>query len=188
MKQKEEPAYQKRNIKDSVKKENKFVKFILKHKYYFGLIAVLLIILLWSFIKTALLKSDFNSQKQQIISNYELKLDSLNSDRLLLTAKTFSWALRSELLRENKEQINLFFIEFIKNPEIIKLQLINAKTSVVEISTDKKDEGEIVSGFNLIEDQVIKKDSAAVLIVTPIYGLNKKIGIFVMQFKNLRYE
>ena len=170
--------------KESPKKENKFMKFIWKHKYYAGLILVIFIISFWSFIKISLLKNDFNKQKQQITSTYELRLDSLNSERLLLTAKTFSWAIRSELLRDNQEQIDQFFNEFIKNPDIIKLQLINPETFVIEISTDKKDEGETNMSYKFITEQVIKKDSTDFLIITPITGLNKKIGVFVMQFKN----
>ncbi|MDD4148907.1 MAG: hypothetical protein PHE33_02650 [Bacteroidales bacterium] len=184
MKQEVETTDQSKNIKDSPKKENKFMKFVWKHKYYAGLILVIFIISLWSFIKISLLKKDFNKQKQEITSTYELRLDSLNSERLLLTAKTFSWAIRSELLRDNQEQINQFFNEFIKNPDIIKLQLINPETFVIEISTDKKDEGETNMSYKFINEQVIKKDSTDFLIITPITGLNKKIGVFVMQFKN----
>ncbi|MDD2386692.1 MAG: hypothetical protein PHP52_07895 [Bacteroidales bacterium] len=173
--------------KESPKKENKFIKFILKHKYYVGLILIIFIILVWSLIRIAILKNNFNNQKQEITTRYELKLDSLNSERLLLTATTFSWAIRSELLRDNNDQINQFFNEFVKNTDIVKLQFINPITSVVEISTDKKDEGKIITSYKNITEQIIKKDSTEFIIVTPITGLNRKIGIFVIHFKNLTY-
>lgn len=188
MEQKEEKTAQIKKLDNSPKKENKFLKFILKHKYYVGLILIIIIISLWAFIKISILNNNFNNEKQEIISTYQIKLDSLNSDRLLLTATTFSWAIRSELLRENKDQINQFFNEFVKNPEIIKLQLINPETSVVELSTDKKDEGTVNPNFNSIEDQIVKKGSTEFYIITPISGLNKKMGIFVMQLKNLTHE
>ena len=175
------------NVEISQKKENKFLKFVLKHKYYVGLILVILIIFVWAFIKMHIMENRYNTQKQELITNYELRLDSLNSDRLLLTAQTFSWAIRSELIRENKEQINQFFNEFIKNNGVKKLQLINPETSVVELSTDKKDEGTTLTGFNAIEDQIIRKDSTEFYIITPISGLNKKMGIFVMQINYLKH-
>lgn len=187
MTQKDETTKKVETKKDSPKREHKFIKFVWKHKYYAGLILIILTILIWSLIKIAILKNNFNNQKQEITTRYELKLDSLNSERLLLTATTFSWAIRSELLRDNNDQINQFFNEFVKNPGIDKLQFINPVTSVVEISTDKKDEGKIITSYKNITEQIIKKDSTEFIIVTPITGLNKKIGIFVIHFKNLTY-
>lgn len=167
------------------KKENKFLKFVMKHKYYIGLVLVIIVLLAWSFVRMAVMESDFKEEKAQVISNYELKLDSLNTDRLKLTATAFSWAIRSELIRENKEQINQFFNEFIKNPEIVKLQLINSETSIVELSTDKNDIGNKVNTFNSAQEQTIVSGFTDFQIVTPINGLNKKLGIFVMQVNKL---
>jgi hypothetical protein len=188
MKENETPAEQAENIKNTPKKESKFKKFVLRHKFNLSLILLALIILGWALIKIALLENEFKKEKQQITTNYELKIDSLNSERLLLTAKTFSWAIRSELLRENNEQINQYFNDFIKNPDIIKLQLINPTTSVVDLSTDKKDEGTIAPNLNLTESQIIRDDASGFYIITPISGLNSKIGIFVMQVKKTKIE
>lgn len=168
------------------KKESKIWKFIMKHKTFSALLLVIIVLLAWAFIKMSLMESDFNDEKAQIVTNYEMKLDSLNSERLKLTASTFSWAIRSELLRENKEQINQYFNEFIKNPDITKLQLINPETSIVELSTDKKDIGNKVITFNAVQKQTIVTDSTDFQIVTPITGLNKKLGIFVMEVNKLK--
>lgn len=165
-------------------KESKFKKFILRHKFDVSLIILILIIVGWALIKMAVIKNDFSKEKEQIITNYELKIDSLNSDRLVLTAKTFSWAIRGELLRENNDQIDQFFKDFIKNPDIIKLQLIDPTTSEVILSTDKKDEGTTQAGLNMIDSQTVRKEASSLYIVTPISGLNKKIGIFVLQAKS----
>lgn len=170
------------------KKESKIWKFIMKHKTFSALLLVIIVLLAWSFIKMAIMESNFNDEKAQIVSNYEMKLDSLNSERLKSTAATFSWAIRGELLRENKEQINQYFNEFIKNPGVIKLQLINPETSTVELSTDKKDEGTKDISFNSIQEQTMVSDSSVIQIVTPISGLNKKIGIFVMQVNKLNHK
>ncbi len=40
-------------------------------------------------------------QKNQLVNKYELKIDSLNIANIELTVKTFSWAVRGELMREN---------------------------------------------------------------------------------------
>lgn len=170
------------------KKESKLLKFIMRHKFYVGLVLVIIVVLGWAFIKMAIMESDFKEEKAQVISSYETKLDSLNSNRLTLTATAFSWAIRSELLRENKEQINQFFNEFIKYPDIVKLQLINSESSVIELSTDKKDVGTKFSNYSSLQDLKVISDSTNINIVTPISGLNKKIGIFVMQVNNLKHN
>jgi hypothetical protein len=167
-------------------KEHKIVKFLIKKKYYVGLILIIFIILIWQAIKVHNLETSFAKKKSELISSYELKLDNLNMDRMKLTAKTFSWAIRSELMRENKEQINQYFNEFIKTPDIIKLQLINPDNSTIEIATDKKDEGIKNSDYSNIKKQVINSDASEFRIVTPITGLNKKIGIFVIDVNKYR--
>lgn len=171
------------NVKKEPKKENKFVKFLLANKYYVTLIVIILIISGWALIKISLLNSDFKSEKETIIKNYELKLDSLNIDRMKLTAKTFSWAIRSELMRANKDQINQYFDEFVKAPGVLKLQLINSENSLIEISTDKKDEGISVPMLQAITEQSTVTDSTEFKIITPITGLNKQIGVFIVTMK-----
>jgi hypothetical protein len=167
-------------------KERKIVKFLIKKKYYVGLILIIFIILIWQAIKVHNLETSFAKEKSELISSYELKLDNLNMDRMKLTAKTFSWAIRSELMRENKEQINQYFNEFVKTPDMIKLQLINPDNSIVEIATDKKDEGIRNTDYGNIKEQVITSNATGFKIVTPITGLNKKIGIFVINVNKYR--
>lgn len=165
------------------KKPSKIWEFIKKHKLNTALVAVILILLAWHYVSVFSLKSKFNKEKTTIETTYKLKLDSLNSSRLQLTAKTFSWAIRSELLRDNSEQVNQFFNDFIKNPDIEKLQFINAETNIIDISTDKKDEGTTDSKFVNIADQTVSQDSTSIELATPITGLNTKMGVFVMKIK-----
>jgi hypothetical protein len=166
------------------KNENKFLKFLWRHKLNAFLVAAILVILAWSWYSTNKLENTYAAEKQELITNYEIKLDSLNADRLLLTAKTFSWAIRSELLRDNLDQVNQYFNEFVKNPDVTGLQLINPENGFIEIATDKNLEGTTNSSYNNIDDQFVKKDSMNIKLVTPISGLNKKIAVLVMDVKN----
>lgn len=168
-----------------LKKPSKVWAFIKKHKYYALLIALLIVSIIWHFVNLSILKSKFQDQKTSIENTYKFKLDSLNTNRLQLTAKTFSWAIRSELLRNNSEQINLFFNDFIKNESIEKLQFINSENNTIEVSTDKKDEGTADVKYTSIDKQLISQDSTSFELATPISGLNSKIGVFVMKVKNL---
>ncbi len=161
--------------------DNKPKHFLNRSKYYLGLILIMIIILIWHYSKVHFLEKSTKKEKLGIINSYELKLDSLNAVHLQLTAKTLSWAVRSELLRGNKDQINQYFNEFIKTPGIFKLQLINSENSVVEISTDKKYEGLRDTTYINITGQETIPDLPELKIVTPISGMNKQIGVFILE-------
>lgn len=160
---------------------NKPKNFLNRAKYYLGLILIIVIILIWHFSKMHFLDKITEKEKLEIVTKYGIKLDSMNSVSLLHTAKAFSWAIRSELLRGNKDQINQYFNEFIKTPGILKLQLINSENSVIEISTDKKDEGTKNFDYINIKGQEIIPGLPELRIVTPIAGMNNNIGVFVLE-------
>lgn len=169
---------------------NVFVIILSKYKYLILFLFLCLSLFFWMMTKLRKSQDELKlqeKQKGQIITQYEFTLDSLHSQSLLLTAKTFSWAIRSELLRGNKEQVNLFFNDFVRNPDILKLYFIDSKTSIVELSTDKKDEGTVVGKYNKEQVQTIVFDSTSFEIITPIAGLNDKLGVFVIKVDKLKH-
>jgi len=165
--------------------KNKLLHFLNKAKYYLGLILIILIILIWNYSKIHSLEKRNAKEKLEIVDNYKMKLDSLNTVDMQLVAKTFSWAIRGEFLRGNKDLINQFFNEFVKTPGIIKLQLINSESSVIEISTDKKDEGSRNVDYNNIKEQKTISGLSKMKVVTPISGLNKQIAVFIFEANKL---
>jgi len=165
--------------------DNKLSHFLNKAKYYLGLILIIIIILIWHYSKIYFLEKRNEKEKLEMVNNFKMKLDSLNTIHMQLTAKTFSWAIRSELIRGNKDQINQFFNEFVKTPGIIKLQLINSANSVIEISTDKKDEGLRNVDYINIKGQEIISGLPELKIVTPISGMNNQIGVFILEANKL---
>lgn len=168
-----------------MKTSNDQPSFLSRSKYYLGLIIIIIGILIWHFSKIYFIERNTEKEKNEIITKYEVKLDSLNASQMQQTAKVFSWAIRSELIRGNKDQINQYFNEYIKTPGILKLQLINSEDSKIEISTDKKDEGVHNVNYININEQKIISGSPELKIVTPISGMNKQIGVFIMESKKL---
>ena len=165
------------------KKESKIKAWIKKHKSVCFLIVVLIVVLLAAFIKIKFMERNFAKEKLKLRSCYEHQLDSIKSSQLVTISEVFSWAVRSELLRNNKEQINQFFLTLIKKPGFQKIQLIDPVSTRVILSTDKKEEGQIFRDahrFIIPETISFKKDSL-LQIVTPITGLNDQIGILVIE-------
>ncbi len=173
--------------KGELKKENKFLKFLLRNKIVVILILLLFGVFFWAIIRMQLMEKDFKMQKTEIVNKYELKIDSINMAKMELVSTVFSWAIRSELTRENMEQVNEFFLNFVKVPDVEKVQLVNYDSSKILISTDKKDEGQAITDHTLFESDTLRfytTDSGEVKYITPIMGLNKRIATLVIYIKN----
>ena len=169
---------------DIPEKQGWFKSLVLRNKFSVFLLIVLIIVISWGLIKIQMLNNSFSKEKTEIVQNYELKIDSISINRMQLTAKIFTWAVRGELMRENEEQINQYFLDFIKMPQITKLQCIRSADSIIFLSTDKKDEGQIASPELVqINEQTTQSDSTSFRIATPIMGLTNKLGVFVMEVK-----
>lgn len=172
------------------KKENKFRLFLLNHKVSVILVLAILVVFSWGAFKNYQLKRQFAKQQEELINSYESKMDSLKVANYKLTSKVFSWAIRSEMLRNNNEQVNQFFLSFIKDPNVKKIQLINPDNAMVVLSTDKKDEGQKIDMQKIYQTDsltVVREDDV-LKIYNPIMGLNKKIGLLVIEVANQKSQ
>jgi uncharacterized protein YeeX (DUF496 family) len=169
---------------DKANTKSNFGELVLRHKMITFLIAVLVILSLWAFIKISLLENKFKKETLKLKSDYENKIDSLTTKQLMLSSKVFSWAIRSELTRENKEQVNQFFLNFIKEPGVSKVEFVNALDGRVVLSTNKKDEGSVFPNqVALVTTETINYRNDSVLsIVSPVMGLNNKLGVLVIEY------
>lgn len=163
-------------------KRGRIASFLLNHKVSVFLVLVIFGIFSWGTFKNYQLKTQFEKDILNMETQYAQKSDSLQVANYKLTTKVFSWAIRSELMRNNKEQINQFFLSFIQNPNIQKVQLINPENAMVLLSTDKKDEGSKtdMTKVNQTDSLMVVREASVLKIYNPIMGLNKKIGILVV--------
>ena len=162
--------------------DGKFLTFVKKNYTVLSLVLVIIIILLWAVIKMKNLEKTANNEKQQISEMYESALDSLSVSSMELTAQVFSWAIRGEMLRQNMDQVNQFFNSFIQEPGITKIRLIDPATARIILSTDKKDEGAIIEDTHIVnaERTYHVSGEAEVMIISPVMGLNARIGVLVI--------
>ncbi|MEI8086305.1 MAG: hypothetical protein WCG93_08835 [Paludibacter sp.] len=166
-------------------KSKKIGIYVSNHKMVFSLLLALVVVFLWSIIKMTLMNSSFEKQTAELKTSYESQMNTMTIQHLTLTSKTLALAVRSELTRNNKEQVNQFFMSIIKEPGIKKIEFVDAKTSKVLLSTDKKDEGAVYPNqVALMTDETIQFTNNSVLnIVSPVMGLNNKLGVLVMEYK-----
>lgn len=173
-----------------VKKEDKIITFVRKHWIVFLLIAAIIILFLWAVIKIQLIEKRSSNEKVQLVNLYEQRMDSLYFSDMELTSRVFSWAIRSEMTRQNLEQVNQFFSGFVKEPNIRKVQLIDPITGAVLLSSDKKDEGLIIEDAIILrsEKTIHLAGDAGDKIISPVMGLDTRIGVLVIELEKISHE
>lgn len=155
----------------TTEKKTSTLRFIWNHKLVFFLLLIMIVGAGWSGIKYLTLKRNFNKERQQIASTF---IDE--------NTRVFSWAVRSELLRDNRDQINQFFMSLVKEPGYKKIQLVDVNNSKIIVSTDKKDEGKVVSDTAILNTNIIKQLPEGDLIrcIAPVMGLNSRVAVLVI--------
>ncbi len=179
MQEKKEDSYS----NEEQKNKNIFLSFIKKHIVVLVLVLIIIGVFLYSMIRVNMLERAHEKQTDELISEYNVKIDSLTISNMKLTARVFTWAIRSEMIRENREEVYHFFSNFIKEPKVTNIQLIDPDSFEVMLSTDKKDEGVVVENKDLydIDELFIKTDPASVKFINPVMGLDRKLGILVIK-------
>lgn len=165
-------------------KKGFFRTFISRHTGVFVLLCLLIAVVIAAFIRIKLLEHSFNKQQEALRVRYENKVDSLLQADRLTTAKVFSWAVRGELIRDNRDQINQYFMNFVKESGVKKIKLIDPVSAKAIISTDKKDEGLVFADPTIFTEEIaVHHLDSVTQIISPVMGLNKKIGILVIEYE-----
>ncbi|MBW8331408.1 MAG: hypothetical protein K0M40_05255 [Prolixibacteraceae bacterium] len=175
-----------RNIENfEEKKESKILTFVKKHWFVFLLIVVIIVLLLWAVIKIQIVEKRSVKEKEQLVNLYELRMDSLHLSNMELTSKVFSWAIRSEMTRQNMEQVNQFFSGFVKEPNVKKVLLIDPVSAKVLLSSDKKDEGMFFENTLVLKAEKTYhfSDDTVDTIISPVMGLDTRIGVLVIELE-----
>ena len=116
---------------------------------------------------------------KQILESEELHLKAL--------AKPFVWAVRTEMLKNNISQVNLYTNEMVKEKNFQKIVVTNDR-GVVILSTNKKEEGkEFISTdsvINLLADttNVENINDSLLIMSSPIMGFNNRLGTLVVTY------
>lgn len=173
-----------KEIKES-KKTNKFVEIILKNKTISAFVLVIIVLLAYFLIKTSSMQSEFERTYESLQQSHITQMDSLKIISSEQIVKVFSWAVRSEMSRNNLEEVNNLFLAFVQENRVRKIHLINPANSKIILSTDKKNEGQEVTnaGFLNVTEQVIIEEEGKTFIVSPIMGINRITGILVVEIE-----
>ncbi len=114
------------------------------------------------------------------------KLTANNEEWLKALAKPLIWSIRSEMLRGNLEQVNIFTSDMVKEKNFQFIHIIDPDEKIIN-STDKKLEGQSATG--MFDSALLKTDSVLILkkdnIITlsaPIMGYDKRLAVLILNY------
>ncbi|MBW6480137.1 MAG: hypothetical protein K0B37_11980 [Bacteroidales bacterium] len=165
-------------------KRSSFLLFIKKNPVlvtvFIGILAVL-VVYLWKDIEG-------NRQKQEIIKTATLQLEEKNQEMLKLLSRPLVWGIRSEMLRGNMEQVNMFTTDMVRQPNIQYILLIEPNGNTL-ISTDKRMEGQQFE--ERFRQEVLKVESTVVfpenddllIMAAPVMGFDRRLATLVLTYR-----
>ena len=149
-------------------------------------LVALLTIFLWKQSQIRGLKTAFAEERQDIQSFVDYEIDSLSRGHIYLTMKTFGWAIRSEMLRDNFDQANQFSTLFVKEKNVKNVTVCDPAGKII-ISSDKNMEDsrlqEHFPQLSPTDDQLkILPVNDQYLCAAPLMGLDNRLGTLVVTF------
>lgn len=172
----------------NVETEKAKPSFLKRHIVPIILIVLLLGGFAWFSFQISRNENRFKEEKTQLITKNQIEKDSMKIAQLEFATTVLSWSVRSELPRNNTDNINQLITAFVKKSGADLVQLIKPENNSVLLSSDKKFEGMPYSkklDNNLTKTTVVKEDGM-VRIIVPVMGLNSKIGILIVEKKTTK--
>lgn len=115
--------------------------------------------------------------------DHQEQLDSIGLVNAIQVISSLTWAVRSEMTRDNMEQVNTYFIQLIKEPSIETIQLVDHSTGNILLSTNKKDEGTLLKNEFVLnaKSPVSQLHNEVIISAAPVYGLSQQLGVLVIE-------
>nr|WP_294897667.1 hypothetical protein [uncultured Pedobacter sp.] len=133
-----------------------------------------------------------NHVRKDLSAQADSALVNQNKVMLTMSAKPLVWAIRSEMLRNNLDEIDVFNTDLVKEKNVMEVTLLNAVGKIIN-STDKKLEGTMAQDtyMNYLKTDSVKvfalSDSTARL-VAPVMGYQSKLGVVILNYRIAKFN
>lgn len=148
---------------------------------------LLLILWIWKAMEIKRLKKDFATSKIELHEKASKEIVSNNETHLKLLAKPMVWALRTEMMQGNLNQVNLYLNDLVKEKNFQSIAIANQEGIIIS-STNKKDEEMPFTSISKEEylasnETNIENEGDSLLIMTsPIMGFNNRLGTLYIKY------
>lgn len=166
---------------------NRILNVIKTNKLSLFLVICLIVVFTWLTLQNSSQQKQFKQEKATLVKTHEIQMDSLRIAQITFATEVFSWSVRSELLRNNKENLNQLVTVFVQQSGADLVQIINATDNIVLLSSDKKFEGTPVADTTLasLSSTKVLREANTVTIMSPIMGFNDKLGVLLVNFRTI---
>ncbi|SEQ78446.1 hypothetical protein SAMN05421690_1001140 [Nitrosomonas sp. Nm51] len=160
-------------------------------KYAFVLVGIIIFVFAWKLIAVSKIESDMNKQLENertlITQQAREHADKQYKKEEERFGQVLAWAVRSELIRNNIDQIGLYLNDIVKQIDADRIVLISDSGELL-VSTDKRLED--VKGGDLYPQDVINVHEITIksdvdgkkLLIAPIADFNKRIAVLVISY------
>lgn len=151
------------------------------------MIIIPLVVYFWKQSEINSLKEKYDKDIKEITLKANTTIDENNAKNMENLTRVFSWAVRSEMLRQNLEQVESYMNELVKAADLTNISAVQTDGIVIK-STDKKFEGNVYPGPIAKElaqiNEVASKtnENGEVISICPIMGLDNRIGTIIITY------
>lgn len=152
--------------------------------YYFLLALVLISNLYWMidhrFITTKVNK-EIEGSKQNIAEQSKVQLLQSSEKKLRLAMQTLAWAVRAAVLRQNKDEVDQYFLELVRNPDVAEVFLVDEDSKTIQVASNKKHEKmkftDLYDAAYLSKNEVsFEVKNNQYFLSAPLMSLDKRLG------------
>src|SRR5690554_7339102 len=154
-----------------------------KHFLSLFLFVLLIISAAWGYFANRAMESKYEKEVTALTQEHEAEIERIKVEHIKQLSNTLALAVRSEMIAENMNQVNQYFLQTLKTFEVEKVMLVDQKNGNVILSTNKKDEETIFGNKSLVDakESMTKVYNNNTYAATPIMGLNTQLGVLIIQ-------
>ncbi len=174
------------------KSDSKRSTFVLVKKHWRLLFTLLLLFLIavmyqWKTISVNSVKDKMKAERKHLTAKVNQIVLDKNLELVRLSAIPLSWAVRSEMAKENHENIDQYFKQLVRVNRFRSITLSAADGKII-VATDKSLEGKMVANVyspavrDQFETTVKPLPNGEIMAVAPIMGVAGKLGVMVLVY------
>lgn len=181
-----------KNQNESLESGSRAQKPTIERKTFLITLVVFLVLLsalwIWKSVEIRNLKKAAETRQNELQQQASRELVSTHEEHLKLLAKPFVWAVRSEMMRDNMSQVNLYMSEMVREKNFELVALVNEKGMIIS-STNKKNEGQPFSTIGKSSDlytdntNLQTEQNSMVSMTSPVMGFNNRLGTLFIKYR-----
>lgn len=141
----------------------------------------------WKTIAVNSVKDKMKIERKQLTTKVNQIVLNKNLELVRLSAIPLSWAVRSEMVKENYENIDQYFKQLVRANDFTSISLSAADGKII-VATDKSLEGKMIADVyspavqNQFETTVKALPNGEIMAVVPVLGVAGKLGVMVLVY------